>query len=665
MRKLALVFFLLSIVSAGFAQKQGQALIDSLLTELPRAAEDTNKVLLLAGLCYNYYPINPDQGINYGKQALALADKLDWAYGIAQVNGNLGINYAVKADYDKSIEHFLVSLKTHQTLGNKSNTATTLVNIGNIYLLTSNYPNALDYYLNALKIQEEIDNKKGIALCLSNIGLIYKNQSEFNKALDYFLRALKINETVGTKNAIANNLSSIGIIYDSQQEYPKALEYFSNALKIQEELGVTDGIAKTLSYIGNTCFNQGDYANALQNLFKSLELSKSSKSALVRGDVQGVIGSIYLEMAREPKRKPELDRYFSGNKTAALQRSKIYLDSAIVIQQATDNLKGLASSYKSLSSVSALLGNYQAAYDAQSRYKIVSDSIFNLEKEKKITQTAMQYEFDKKETATKAAQEKKDALAQAELKKQKLVRNGFIGGFALVLVFMGIFYVQRNKIKAGKKRSDELLLNILPEAVAEELKAKGSADAQLIDQATVLFTDFEKFTQISQQMSPTELVNEINECYSAFDRIMEQYGIEKIKTIGDAYMAAGGLPLPKPTHATDTVRAALAIRDFMEEHNAKRIAAGLPSFDIRIGIHSGPLVAGIVGVKKFAYDIWGDTVNTAARMESSGVAGKVNISRDTFELVKAQFQCEHRGKVSAKDKGEVDMYFVEDNKKIT
>jgi adenylate cyclase len=199
-----------------------------------------------------------------------------------------------------------------------------------------------------------------------------------------------------------------------------------------------------------------------------------------------------------------------------------------------------------------------------------------------------------------------------------------------------------------------LLLNILPAEVAEELKAKGSAEAKQFDEVTVLFTDFINFTGESSVLSPEVLVAELNVCFSAFDDIIEKNGLEKIKTIGDAYMAVCGLPASDIAHAEKVVQAALDIRDFMARR--KDIER---TFDIRIGINSGSVVAGIVGVKKFQYDIWGDTVNTASRTESSGEAGKVNISRTTYELVKDKFACTHRGKIQAKGKGEIDMYFVE------
>jgi adenylate cyclase len=292
-------------------------------------------------------------------------------------------------------------------------------------------------------------------------------------------------------------------------------------------------------------------------------------------------------------------------------------------------------------------------------YLSAHDSLCNSDNTKKFTQLEMQYSFDKKESLAKAEQGKKDDEALKKMQTQRLIRNVLIGGFAAVLLFAALFWSQRNTIKKGKKRSDDLLLNILPAEVAEELKVKGSAQAKQFDEVTVMFTDFKNFTQFSEKLSPAELVAEIHTCFKAFDDITGKYHIEKIKTIGDSYMCAGGLPVINKTNATDVVHAALEIRQFILDYFDQRIKIGKEPFEIRIGIHTGPVVAGIVGIKKFAYDIWGDTVNIASRMESSGEAGKVNISGATYELVKEKFNCTHRGKVIAKNKGEIDMYFVE------
>jgi class 3 adenylate cyclase len=215
--------------------------------------------------------------------------------------------------------------------------------------------------------------------------------------------------------------------------------------------------------------------------------------------------------------------------------------------------------------------------------------------------------------------------------------------------------MRTEELRRQKQKSDDLLLNILPAEVAEELKERGAARAKQYEDVTVLFTDFVDFTQWSESLAPEAVVDEIDSCFRAFDRIIEQYGLEKIKTVGDAYIAVSGLPVPNAHHARDVLRAALEIKSFMEERRREQPH----SFGIRMGVHSGPVVAGIVGVKKFAYDIWGDTVNTAARMEQHSEPGELNISETTYAMVRDQFLVRPRGALEVKHKGCMRMYFVD------
>jgi adenylate cyclase len=218
----------------------------------------------------------------------------------------------------------------------------------------------------------------------------------------------------------------------------------------------------------------------------------------------------------------------------------------------------------------------------------------------------------------------------------------------------------RAALKIEKDRSEELLLNILPEEIAEELKEKGSVNTQEHNLVSILFTDFKSFTQTAANMTPKNLVEEINVCFKAFDLIVEKYQIEKIKTIGDAYMAAGGLPHPFEHSFKNVLLAGLEMQEFITKRVAENKQNNIPAFEMRLGIHAGPIVAGIVGVKKFQYDVWGDTVNTASRMESNCEVGRVNISETLYDIVKdyPEFDFEYRGEIAAKGKGEVKMYFV-------
>ena len=509
----------------------------------------------------------------------------------------------------------------------------------------------MESYFKVLKMNEESGDKNGIAKVLNNIGNVYRDQHDYPKALEYFFKSLKMNEELGSKFMIALNLVNIGLVYADQKDYPKALEYYLKSLKMNEELGNKSGIGISLTTIGLAYWNQSDYPKALEYDFKALKINEELGSKFMIAVNLGSIGSAYLSVANDTN-KVNLFKLFAGNKTKALQQAKIYTDSAIVIDKEIGNLNYLFKYYQSLSSIDSSLEDNKGALESYKNYSLFKDSVFNMEKDKKLTQTAMQYEFNKKEAATKAEQDKKDSV-------ERTIRNSTFAGLAGLLVFSIVVYRQRNKVKKEKARSEELLLNILPAEVAEELKAKGSAEAKEYDEVTVLFTDFKGFTTISEKLTPAQSVGEINHCFSAFDNIIHKYRIEKIKTIGDAYMCAGGLPAKNNTHADDVVKAAIEIRNFMENHKQEKLAKGETPFEIRIGINTGPVVAGIVGVKKFAYDIWGDTVNIAARMEQSSEAGKVNISGTTYELVKDKFKCVHRGKVQAKNKGGIDMYFVE------
>ncbi len=213
--------------------------------------------------------------------------------------------------------------------------------------------------------------------------------------------------------------------------------------------------------------------------------------------------------------------------------------------------------------------------------------------------------------------------------------------------------------ESERRKSDALLLNILPAEVADELKHLGKSTAQNYEMATVLFADIKDFTSISTRFKADTIIKELDYIFGAFDKIIEKYNIEKIKVIGDAYMCAGGIPIANNTNALDVVTAAMEMQEFMKKMQVQRRQSGEQEYSLRIGIHTGPLVAGIIGIKKFTYDIWGDTVNLASRLEEAGEENKVNISEYTCMLIQDQFDCTYRGMINVKGKGDTKMYFVD------
>ena len=292
--------------------------------------------------------------------------------------------------------------------------------------------------------------------------------------------------------------------------------------------------------------------------------------------------------------------------------------------------------------------------------------MYNAENDKKIQRLQFNYDIDKKQGEVDLLTKDKE-LQDLTIQKQKFTRNALIVGIVLVLVIaFETFRNYLNKVKTNKVldkqkvQIENLLLNILPVKVAKELQLKGKATPRDYESVSVLFTDFKGFTKIAEGLTPHELVGELNIFFEAFDSIVEKYQLEKIKTIGDAYMCAGGIPTSTNDHFLRTVKVGLEMQAVMQSINVERIEQGKVPWELRVGINTGPVVAGVVGKKKYAYDIWGNTVNIASRMESNGEPGKVNISAATYELIKEDYKCHYRGKISAKNVGEIDMYFIEE-----
>ncbi len=619
-----------------FAKADDRA-IDSLKALVKSGIDDTSKVNALNSLCKKYLGNNPQEAIKIATEAKELAEKAGFQKGKAYALKNIGIAYYTQGKYIETLDYWQQSQVVFKSINDKVGVANILSNIGVLYFDQGDNTKALELYLEALKLAEETKDTLRIATSCINIGAVYFDKpATHDKARQYYLRALPLSESNGDNDLTGTVAVNLGEIYLENNQDDSALYFFEKSLKAYEE---SPNIPYSLTAIGKVWAKKGDFDKAIAYQRQAYETATKLES---KNDI--TISLIGLAQSFEKKGDSE-------------QAQEYYLKAEKIAKEFRATLR-LKEIYEGLSTIYAELSDFGKAFKYQQLLINIKDTIYNIDVDKKLGTLQFGFDIQKKEGEINLLTKDKE-IKEQEIKRQKIVRNGFIGGFAVVLLFASIFLRQRNRISKEKQRSDELLLNILPSETAEELKATGAAKAKSFDNISVLFTDFKNFTRASELLSAEELVKEINYCYSEFDRIITKYGIEKIKTIGDAYMCAGGLPVTNTTHPIDVVKAGLEMVAFIEANKQERISKGQPYFELRLGIHTGPVVAGIVGIKKFAYDIWGDTVNTASRMESSGETGKVNISGTTYELIKDRFKCTHRGKIQAKNKGEIDMYFVE------
>lgn len=619
------------------AKPQSSAVDDSVAAIVRSLNNDSLRAEKYLEISKEFFSSDPEAAIRLGEKAFALCEEISYRRGAALSLKNIGIGHYMTGRYVDAIQSWNRALEIFREIEDKAGVANMLSNLGAIYFNQADDVKALGYYLESLKVSEEINDSLRLATVLMNIGAVYFNKpATHDKAFSFYMRSLPISEALGDQDAIGTVSVNLGEIFFERHEYDSALRYFEKSLIAFEG---SENIPYSYINIGKVYAEKGNFDKAIENQQKAYDIAEKLNGQL---DMTRALLSLANTHRARGDNREAIQHYLRGVEVGKAIHANIELK---------DIYKGLADSYGELK-------EFKNAYLYQQLLLGVKDTLYNIDADKKLGTLLFNFELEKKENRINLLTKDQEIKAQ-EIKRQRLVKNGFIGGFTIVLLFAGVFFAQRNRISKEKKRSDELLLNILPEETAEELKATGTAKTRSYESVTVLFTDFKNFTQASEILSAEELVSEINYCYSEFDKIMAKYGIEKIKTIGDSYMCAGGLPVANQTHPVDTVNAGIEMIKFIERNKADRIAQGKPFFELRMGIHTGSVIAGIVGIRKFAYDIWGDTVNTASRMESSGEVGKVNISEATYELIKGHFHCTSRGKVKAKNKGEIEMYFVE------
>ncbi len=586
----------------------GDHMTATLEASLKRAG-DREKIKILNELARAHWKTSQKKSIFYGKQALKLAEASDDKAEKANALINLGVAHKKLSDYDEALSYYLGALKLREDIGDKKGVADSLHHIGVIYDYLKKYDDALVYLHDALDIREEIGDKKGTAHSFHNMGVIYHQMGRYVRALEYYQEALKIRQEIGDKKGIAGTMNNIGIAYKDIINYPKSLEYYLDALRRFDGFGDKYEVANISNNIGQLFLHMQDYDNAFSYLEKGLKLAQEIEAK---------------ELVRENH----------------MFRSDVYAEK----------------------------GDYQKALECYRLSSQVRDQIFTEESGKKIADMQTKYETEKKEKEIELLK-KDNHISQLELGKQRLLKNSLLAGFCFVLLLAFVMYnryrlkkkahaeleAAHRIIKEEKEKSDKLLLNILPLRVANNLKEKGRADPESYDNVTVYFSDIVGFTKLSTKLDPIFLIDELNDIFTAFDNIIERNLCERIKTIGDAYLCVSGMPEENPNHAENIVRSAIEIIRYLKDRSQHSDI----QWEIRIGIHSGKVVGGVVGVKKYIYDVFGDTINTASRMESNSKPMRINVSEITYQIVKDKFRFIERESISVKGKGMMKMYFVE------
>ncbi|MCS6820516.1 MAG: hypothetical protein NZ551_01460 [Microscillaceae bacterium] len=541
-------------------------------------------------------------------------------------------------------------------------------------LIKTDKKNSQEYAQKALKIATSLNYETGMADAYANLGnwegLIQQNAV---KAYEYHEKAYQIYKKLYEQNKIdkwkmyefisENAVPTYKFVTEKEgrktRKDRKAIQNYEK-LNAEMTLYLTSIAADTREELNKASEVISEKSTALSEIASALSetASKLSETNMKLKEKKMSERALILEKIR-------LSGNLQEKEKQALALSDSLLNQQLILQERELKLQKQALKLSQEQAKAERLAQEKALHEEQAqkqRILIISLIVIgilaisflvvvflNLRKQKalnqKLNEQNVQINQQKEEIEAQ-----RDSLAEANISLQQQKEE---------------IEAQRDKLEElyrelelERSKADRLLYNILPREVAAELKETGKATPRYYEMVTVMFTDFKGFTYHAERMRPEIIIQELNECFLKFDEIIEKYGLEKIKTIGDAYMCAGGIPIPNTTNPIDAVNAALEMQKVMQEINKRKRQNNEPTWELRLGIHTGPLVAGVIGKMKFAYDVWGDTVNIASRMESSGEVGKVNISGATYQYVKDEFECEYRGKILAKNKGEIDMYFV-------
>lgn len=563
----------------------------------------------LTGFAYHDKGDTSNALLWYNK-ALELRRQLADKKGTAATLNNMGLIFLETGMYEQCIVCLEESCEIKAALNDTPSLATGYENLGVAYQKLLKYKLAIEKFYNSLHISEQHNDVKRMATSYQNIGTMHHAQGDHGQALKMFEMALLLIKDKNDHKHTLQLLNNIAVACKLLHRYEDALSYYNRCLTICRQYGYFIELSAVYNNIAEMLLDENKIEQAIETFQKSISLAIEyhNESDLMVAEMN--LGTCYLKQGD----------YLQAEK---------FLTSSLNKHTETAGKQGSYRLYESLIELYERKGELHKAIEYFKQFDRFKYEQLNIENLKVVNEMKTKYEVEKREKENEINRlrniELKDALEDLTLEKRK---------------------------------AEKLLLNILPEEIAYELKRTGKVKAKLFNDVTVMFADIKSFTKQSEALSPEEIVKLLDHYFHLFDEVALQLGIEKIKTIGDAYLCVAGLPEEIPNHAEMMVKAALQICRRLQSEKEERLRQMLPVFSFRFGIHTGPVIAGIVGMSKFEFDIWGDTVNTAARMEQSGEIDRINVSGATYLQIKDKFDCTYRGKVEAKNKGAIDMYFV-------
>jgi adenylate cyclase len=572
-----------------------------------------------------------------------------------------------------------------ESIGYKKGMARAIAIMGVASYKVDDYAQAKILISNAATINQQISDTSNLAFCKYWLGNIELNQSKYNNALDLFQTSYELAKKINDKKNIARSLDGKASIYEALGEDDKALALYQSALSEAQQGNFTTWYPGVMQSLGNLAYKKGKVDSAILIYNEAIKASDVVGNLNNKANCYQKLAEIYygkkeskkaMEYIQEAMALFQQTGSMSSFSYSRLLMSYILLSDRaykVAIDLAEMSLnEGRATGEIQLQKDAAQvlyyaylgMGDKGKALQYHVLFHELSEANHNENLTKKLASMELEANFEKERQIAKVEEAKRDAELGAQIDKQKLVKKVSIIGIFLFAIIAGLAvfaFNQKRKdsslIAREKNRTDELLRNILPEEIVTDLKR---ADYKVNNRPTVLFADIKTVAGKNQGSAIAKpLLSELDYYYKAFDNITAAHKIERIKTVGDAYLCISSSAASDEANAINVTNAALEIIQFVKHDCEQRSARGEACVDISIGMHTGPVIAGIIGIRKFSYDVWGDTVNIAARMEQHGESGKINISESSHKLIKDKFLCLSRGETEIKKKEKMDMYFVE------